>query len=1009
MACLALQAQDDLVDAVHELANKLTTGLNQQQALEGFFWSPMGANKIASLAYRGSVLALLEACQEFTSKCKVEGAVALLRVDKSLRTVAEVIQECVTEVLPQLTSRVRTSYLVWTVTEGGLNMEGTIKLFYYSQLLPRFSNKSGRSSEVDDTPSAASLLTLALQVLSSLLRLKSPATLACPKLSDAVRSEIVFIVKTLPSCCSYEATYRSACLAGQRPAFFQAFSSRAAISLLSKTPGTPISSPGSSLPTPATPLIVSTMGSSERLEERTDELASGNASVGMIGGVGPVGASGVAGGESGRDAVETERHQGLPPQASVDSATSFTTDAAEEGWGNPEGDSPFWIQLFEDLLQEAIESGQLCRAWKVGRETPDVSRDLATFGFFAGFAQACRFYLSQHGLDAAALPSIDPWLRFMEGAPVVYYPDLGNLVQYQHFLEVVREAVGWVQFFPGVSLNRMSQEEDRVHKKVHSVTKKGVSKEGAKANAASDTKEGAKANAASEIVERTERGGSAAEGKAEALQGEVLKGAEGGRTPRWQFWRRSPSGSHVNKRKKSGDATCNGHSDKTNKFSYTKADMDDSSINDVSRSSSQISCSECGNDLNVSCNCVNGSATLERRMSDPTAGADESLLKEQRAVLAVHSACARWLLDFMEFGQASHAVTMKRASPLLLAVSFQRLREGFVSLGPSVQQLRSEEQEIRSFLFDAANEKVEGTLLEGMLRPPPMRPVAFWDENDEASFCADDEESTLKAPGYSLLNGKDASPRSAARLLAGEDVSPTKSRRAQAKAALRVPVSALGKIGADAMRGTHLLGSDMVAAAGMLHRGAAGQSLTERERKHLGRALRDMLTVVPIGVILAIPMTPVVHAAILVAIQQWAPFLLPTCFNEGRLSVARELDRIRSQGVGGLPPTCVTPSRADVSCFPSTLETFTSREPIDLLPHPLLLLPPPTVLLPAPVIGLEDSTQTQEASSQVLLASLRIPDVSPRILKGEATTEERKSGLSEALPPVTAVPRLEDG
>ncbi|CAI6004516.1 unnamed protein product [Closterium sp. NIES-64] len=98
--------------------------------------------------------------------------------------------------------------------------------------------------------------------------------------------------------------------------------------------------------------------------------------------------------------------------------------------------------------------------------------------------------------------------------------------------------------------------------------------------------------------------------------------------------------------------------------------------------------------------------------------------------------------------------------------------------------------------------------------------------------------------------------------------------------------------GADAWRGTQLLSTDVAVAMKMLQRAALGQPLTDREAKVLKRTLTDMASVIPIGILMLIPMTPVGHAAVLAAIQRYAPHLFPSSYNEDRLDAARRLEQV---------------------------------------------------------------------------------------------------------------------
>ncbi|XP_048623195.1 uncharacterized protein LOC106388608 isoform X2 [Brassica napus] len=97
----------------------------------------------------------------------------------------------------------------------------------------------------------------------------------------------------------------------------------------------------------------------------------------------------------------------------------------------------------------------------------------------------------------------------------------------------------------------------------------------------------------------------------------------------------------------------------------------------------------------------------------------------------------------------------------------------------------------------------------------------------------------------------------------------------------------------DVWQGTQLLGSDSAAAMELLRRSVIGDELTEKEKKALRRTVADLASVVPIGVLMILPVTPVGHAAILAAIQRYAPGLIPSTYGSERLNLLRQLDQVK--------------------------------------------------------------------------------------------------------------------
>ncbi|KAG5377286.1 hypothetical protein IGI04_041882 [Brassica rapa subsp. trilocularis] len=97
----------------------------------------------------------------------------------------------------------------------------------------------------------------------------------------------------------------------------------------------------------------------------------------------------------------------------------------------------------------------------------------------------------------------------------------------------------------------------------------------------------------------------------------------------------------------------------------------------------------------------------------------------------------------------------------------------------------------------------------------------------------------------------------------------------------------------DVWQGTQLLGSDSAAAMELLRRSVTGDELTEKEKKALRRTVTDLASVVPIGVLMILPVTPVGHAAILAAIQRYAPGLIPSTYGSERLNLLRQLEQVK--------------------------------------------------------------------------------------------------------------------
>lgn len=58
------------------------------------------------------------------------------------------------------------------------------------------------------------------------------------------------------------------------------------------------------------------------------------------------------------------------------------------------------------------------------------------------------------------------------------------------------------------------------------------------------------------------------------------------------------------------------------------------------------------------------------------------------------------------------------------------------------------------------------------------------------------------------------------------------------------------------MQGTQLLAIDLAAAIELLRRSVTGDELTEKEKQALQRTLTDLASVIPIGILMLLPVSP---------------------------------------------------------------------------------------------------------------------------------------------------------
>ncbi|KAG5229167.1 LETM1 and EF-hand domain-containing protein [Salix suchowensis] len=101
----------------------------------------------------------------------------------------------------------------------------------------------------------------------------------------------------------------------------------------------------------------------------------------------------------------------------------------------------------------------------------------------------------------------------------------------------------------------------------------------------------------------------------------------------------------------------------------------------------------------------------------------------------------------------------------------------------------------------------------------------------------------------------------------------------------------------DLWMGTQLLVVDISFALNLLLKQLQGHKVTVRERKKLKRTLNDIITLIPVTILMLLPVSAVGHAAILAAIKKYMPFLIPSPYSAERLEVVKQLDRTKKMEV----------------------------------------------------------------------------------------------------------------
>ncbi|KAI3671584.1 hypothetical protein L1987_87323 [Smallanthus sonchifolius] len=99
------------------------------------------------------------------------------------------------------------------------------------------------------------------------------------------------------------------------------------------------------------------------------------------------------------------------------------------------------------------------------------------------------------------------------------------------------------------------------------------------------------------------------------------------------------------------------------------------------------------------------------------------------------------------------------------------------------------------------------------------------------------------------------------------------------------------------LMGTRLLFIDVADLIGLLVKQLRGKKITSREKRKIKRTLCDIVTLVPISILMIIPMSPVGHAAILAAINKCIPSMIPSPYSSERLNLVRQFKRLKKMEV----------------------------------------------------------------------------------------------------------------
>ncbi|CAI0391311.1 unnamed protein product, partial [Linum tenue] len=476
----------------------------------------------------------------------------------------------------------------------------------------------------------------------------------------------------------------------------------------------------------------------------------------------------------------------------------------------------FWVNLVQKQLQRAIDREKIWSRLTTSESIEVLDKDLAVIGFFIALGRSTQSFLSANGFDVVNEP-IDGFLRYLISGSVLYYPQLSSISSYQLYVEVVCEELDWLQFYPG-----------------HTNTLKQSYGHGKQENPPN-------AEAIPQVLDVCSHW----------MQSFI----------KYSKWVENPSNV------KAARFLSKGH----------KKLM------------------ECVDELGISRNVVENDSNffIERAGSStylPTKQEKDSFEKALEGVEEALIRLENLLQEFQVSSSSRGKEQLKAACSDLekirklkkeaefLEVSF-RVKAESLDQGDEDNNPQSSGREQQQYLegsIEPSDRELQG--LRSFIDFPTKKP------DSELSSLGVAKSESIKIQRFELIRNELVElekrvKRSTDQYENEEDVESTGDRTSvsvffPAKKKEDIIASSVEKLketSMDVLQGTQLLAIDVGAAMGLLRRSLIGDELTEKEKRALQRTVTDVASVVPIGVLMLLPVTAVGHAAILAAIQRYAP------------------------------------------------------------------------------------------------------------------------------------------
>lgn len=519
----------------------------------------------------------------------------------------------------------------------------------------------------------------------------------------------------------------------------------------------------------------------------------------------------------------------------------------------------FWVDLVQKQLQQAIDREKIWSRLTTLESIEVLERDLAIFGFFIALGRSSKSFLVANGFENLDGP-LDNFVRYLISGCVLYYPQLSSISSYQLYVEVVCEELDWLVFYPGYadSLKRANGHKNKSERppnveaipKMLEVCSYWISsfiKHSKWLDSPSHVK-------AAQFLS-----------KGHDKLGEALE-----------------LGIRISKSPKSQASTS---------FDRIVSNEDPGSFDKALESVEEalVKLESLLQELHV-CSSSSEKEHLKAACSDLER--IRKLKKEAEFLEASFRAKAASLQQVNDDGQTQSSLERRKiVGGKYKSDAASAPNSSNKSLGKSfglwsflVQPwTKKSENESAENLEDATHEAVKNSatfssaesevnefqrfdLLRSELMELERRVQQSSNQHDNAEVTTD-YSSSVAGTGL-LVVRKDGS-------------------------IIEKSFNKLKETSTDVWQGTQLLAIDVVAALGLLQRAMVGDELTEKEKQTLRRTLTDLASVIPIGVLMLLPVTAVGHAAMLAAIQRYAPGLIPSTYGSARLDLLRLLEKVK--------------------------------------------------------------------------------------------------------------------